>query len=383
MTPPKRISDLRLRDATRTVWIFGAGASVPYGVPNQAGILEYFLTAPLKGLKGIAEIEARRTRIESVCCHIYPGWKPSDSRIALEELFAANELARDDPRSTSKEASEASSTLRDLLLAMRFAVVTRGNVTDARWLPFARSGKSSPYAELLEKVFPAGTTSSDAHLFVTLNYDINFDRCVINMRDSKSNLDIDYGVLFANARHQANPDVPTFQEPREGAILVLRPHGGLTWFRCLACRSVFTTLGRRQQIPKGNVCWACKARRVDYVLVHPSYSRRYDDPLLSVIWGRMYEELVKSDRWVFIGYSLPSADYHFRALLRDVLAVRDGNSQPTKIVHVGIKDNAKPDSVKAFNSVVDTYQAMFHDRLLVWDATKKGFSDFAAKAIVP
>lgn len=386
MTAP-RIAKLSLKDGVRTAWVFGAGASVPYGVPTQAGLLKHFMTAPLSGKRGSAGVHAkvkeRRVRVQSICRQVYAGWDAGDPRVALEELFAANELVRDDPRSTTKEADTARKALRDLLLAMRFAVITRGVSDGVRWCPFGRDGTTSPYAELLEHLFPEGTEDADSHFFVTLNYDVNLDRCVINMRGSATDLDIDYGVTFANSRYETNPDVPKFAEPRPGAVLVLRPHGGLTWFRCLACRSVFTTLGRQKQIPRGNVCWACWAKRVDYVLVHPSYSRRYDDPLLSAIWGRVYEELVKSDRWVFVGYSLPSADYHFRALLRHALAERDRRKEETSVVHVGVKDASRAGSIESFESAVATYEAMFDRRLSVWDATKDGFADFASKAIVP
>ncbi len=378
MSPVVSISKLKLRDGVRTAWVFGAGASMsnPYNVPSQAGLLKHFMNAPGAN----TWVEARRGRVEAICRQVYPGWSVTDSRVALEELFAANELVRDDPRSTVKEADAARKALRDLVLAMRFAVITRGRADNAKWCPFARAGISSPYAELLERLFPSGTTDAKAHFFITLNYDVNLDRCVVNMRGSESDLDIDYGVTFANARCSRDPDVPKFDEPRDGAVLVLRPHGGLTWFRCLACRSVFTTLGRQRQIPVGGVCWACRARRVDYVLVHPSFSRRYDDPLLSSVWGRVYEELVRSDRWVFAGYSLPAADYHFRALLRDALAKR--GKAATSIVLVGVKDAIDPGSVATFDSTVATYQGMFDTRLTVWEATKNGFADFVSTSIV-
>jgi hypothetical protein len=229
---------------------------------------------------------------------------------------------------------------------------------------------------LLERLYPSGTTAGDGHVLVTFNYDINLDRCVINLLRSESDLDIDYSVQFANSRC-GGPDLPHFHAPRPGAVLLLRPHGGLTWFRCLACRSVFTTLGHQRQIVADTTCSACGAQRVDYVLVHPSYSRKYDDPLLTSIWGRTYEELVRSDRWVFVGYSLPPADFHFRALLRHALDVRGRKSEPTTIVMVGVS------RIPEFEKTVATYSAMFHERLRVWQATANGFADFVSHSLAP
>jgi hypothetical protein len=382
---PAFFDKLRLNDATRTVWVFGAGASVFYDVPSQEKLLARFLdgSRPIKhGPKGQRQLEERRDRVEAYCRNAYPGLEPSDPGVALEELFALYELMRDDPRSTPEEVGLAGRALRDLLLAIRHATVVPGKATQAKWLPFARERERSPYAELIEQVFPSGTTDGGRHVFVTFNYDINLDRCVINLLESKSDLDIDYGVVFANSRCE-NAEVPDFRPPRPGAVLVLRPHGGLTWFRCLACRSVFTTLGRQQQIANDTVCWACGAQRVDYVLVHPSYSRRYDDPLLTAIWGRTYEELVKSDRWVFVGYSLPPADFHFRALLRQALVQRDSHSRETIVVLVSVRRPPSAGVQDQFAATVETYRAMFHERLQVWRATENGFVDFVSTGIAP
>src|SRR5207249_4662370 len=137
----------------------------------------------------------------------------------------------------------------------------------------------------------------------------NLDRCALNLRES-ADRDVDYGIPLANARCAGAPD---FGTPRgERSLLLLRTHGALNWIRCRACHSVFSTLSRQQEIPEQFLCYACGEPRMGYILVHPSYSRRYDDPILQLVWGRMHEELIRADRWVFIGYSLPPADFHFR-----------------------------------------------------------------------
>jgi hypothetical protein len=111
---------------------------------------------------------------------------------------------------------------------------------------------------------------------------------------------------------------------------------------------------------------------MDYVLVHPSYYRRYDNPVLQLVWGRRYEELTKAARWVFIGYSLPPVDVHFRELLRDSLRVRKAEGLETEIVLVG---RAGANHAK----LVGTYEALFEADLAVWNATPEGFSEFVRR----
>jgi hypothetical protein len=290
-----------------------------------------------------------------------------DKRLSLDEVFSAYELRRTELRSTTTESSAAATAFDNLIEALRHAMQVFGRGDAKKWKPHERGGKPSPYAELLERLLPKGTSSVPSHALVTFNYDVCLDRCLINLRDSPADYDLDYGIQFSNARCLK---APPFETPRpERSILALRTHGSLNWRRCRACHSVFTTLSKQTAIPDDFKCYACGRQRMDYVLVHPSFNRRYDDPLLQIVWGRMFEEFVKSDRWVLIGYSLPSADFHFRELLRDSLTARDSKGMATEVVLVGRKDDA-------FTRLVESYRWLFENHLKVWRPTTGGFADF-------
>ena len=298
----RRFDRVSLSAATRTAWVFGAGASAcpPYDVPTQAGVLRRFGKMTRPGPAGVQQaLDALRDRVRGHCTRVLPGLKMEDDSVTLEEVFAAFELARDDPRSTTEEVTQAFDAFDDLLQALRIATYVFGRGDAKKWAPHARGGTASPYAELIEQIVPAGAAGPVPHTFVTFNYDVNLDRCLINLRGTVADFDVDYGVALANSRCQ---DAPPFDPPRpERSLLLLRTHGALNWIRCRACRSLFTTVSRQQDIPEDLRCYACGKRRMDYVLVHPSYFRRYDDPVLQLVWGRTYEELTHSDRWVFTG----------------------------------------------------------------------------------
>jgi hypothetical protein len=112
--------------------------------------------------------------------------------------------------------------------------------------------------------------------------------------------------------------------------------------------------------------------RIRYVIVHPSFLRTYDDPILQLVWGRTSEELVRAARWVFVGYSLPPVDVHFRELLRDCLRVRAARGGDTDICLVGRA------SLDGLTKMAESYGAAFGDHVRVWNATANGFSDFPA-----
>jgi hypothetical protein len=369
----KLIKEFRLTDAEQTVWIFGAGASAPdpYGVPTQAALLTHFAKMDRPGGKVVQKrLEDLKDRVRKHCKQVLPGLDMSDPSVTLEEVFSAFELAAQDPRSSRAEVTDAQDAFDDLVQALRLATYVFGRGDAGKWKPHDRGGVSSPYAELLEKLLPAGSKGPVAHTLITFNYDVNLDRCLINLRGSAADYDVDYGIALANSRC---PDAPEFDPPPpDRSVLLLRTHGALNWIRCRACRSIFTTLGKQQEIPEDLKCYACGKLRMDYVLVHPSYFRRYDDPVLQLIWGRSYEELVRAERWVFVGYSLPPADVHFRELLRDALRVRNERAKATSVVLVG----RGPVNTNEFKALVRSYEAMFSTGVSAWEATAGGFGDF-------
>lgn len=367
----KNFDRLSLGTHERTVWIFGAGASAakPYEVPVQNRLLERFADMKQPGdLKFQADFAKLKTRVEGYCKEVQPGISFKDPKLSLEEVFSAYEIARNELRSTLQQSQAADKAIRDLREAIRAATSVYGSGDAKEFQPHARAGVLSPYAELLEKLFPVEGAHS-SHVLMTFNYDICLDRCAINLRNAKPSIDLDYGISLSNHRTSS---APMFTPPNSNStILLLRTHGALNWLRCHACQSVFTTVNQHAAVTETSKCWSCGRTRLDYVLVHPSYLRSYSDPIIQIVWGRCQEELVRADRWVFIGYSLPPVDVHFRELLRDCLRVRDKSSKNTTVIAVGRKGGS-----------IEDYHTIFESRVDVWNATAEGFSDFV-KAIDP
>lgn len=371
---PGMISRLPLSGATRTVWIFGAGASAPppYRIPVQTALLTRFATMKRTGGPSfLAKFEELRTAVREHCRRVQPGLGMEDPLLSLEEVFASYELVRNAPKSTRDERLDAEKAISELREAIRVATYVFGPGSANKWRPHSRNGVRSPYAELLEQLYPAAAASGHGrHILMTFNYDICLDRCAINLRQSPASLDVDYAIPLSNHRYD---DAPRFEPPAgPSPVLLLRTHGAVNWLRCHACQSVFTTVNRHASVVDAKQCWACSRAALEHVLVHPSYFRTYDDPLIRLIWGRCHEELVRADRWVFIGYSLPAADVHFRQLLRDCLRERDHRKFDTDVVLV----DRGPTSDAPFQRAVQTYSIMFERRLRVWEATPNGFADF-------
>jgi hypothetical protein len=197
------IDSFRLAEDERIAWIFGAGASAPepYGVPTQARVLQHFLTMGRPGGPTVqAKFDALRERVKAHGKRVLPGRELVDEDVTLEELFCSFELTIQDPRSTNAEVESARKAFDDLIQALRLSTYVFGRGDSNKWKPHARGGATSPYAELIEKLLPAGAVGPVAHTFITFNYDVNLDRCLINLRGSAANFDLDYGFALANSR---------------------------------------------------------------------------------------------------------------------------------------------------------------------------------------
>jgi len=365
-------SVFKLNTANKTIWIFGAGASAdaPYNVPLQGNLLNHFFNMKAPGNQRFKiEFDRLKNEVVELCKLVQPGFPAEDA--ILEEVFSAYEIKAKSAYSTSDEVLHALNAIETLRRALRFSTQVYGNGQAAKWNPHKRNNKSASYAELLEKLYPLGCSDDHLkkHILVTMNYDINIDRCVINMlsRD-QGELFVDYGIDFADYRLSNS-----FTRPGDRSVLLLRLHGGLNWIRCKACNSMFTTINKHANVVKTDKCKMCKCERLEQVLVHPSYTRSYSDPILQIIWGRFQEELVNSDRWVFIGYSLPTADVHLRELLRHSLSVRKSRRKKTKIIWVGKRSNNKDPK---WLELAKSYFSVFEKNVKAWKATTGGFSYF-------
>lgn len=384
---PPTFETLSLSAAARTVWIFGAGASAcpPYKVPTQLGLLQHI--DKMKRTPGStpelrAEFKGARERLPEWVRRVQPGRDWLDWRVCLEEVFSHYELVHGDTENASPaERAEARQALHDLRLAVRAATSVSGRIDGPRHRALGHRGRErAPYAELVEALLtdagehqPANF-ATQRHAFVTMNYDINLDRCLLYLKAGGLGTTVDYGIPLLGP---VNPDQPEGDEP-DPAFTLLRVHGSMNWKRCTACHAVVSTGAYHAEIQPGEPCVACGAAEMSYLLVNPSYTRVYDDPAIAAVWRRARAELMAADRWVFIGYSLPAADVHFRSLLRDCIARRRVGGMDTEVVQVGRRPSAKENKPRPdeFDLAVDAYSALFAGAVRFWDATPGGFADF-------
>jgi len=216
-------------------------------------------------------------------------------------------------------------------------------------------------AHLLERRMSAGQ-GADPFTVVSLNWDAMLEEALywcLGQAGGVGKGDIDYCCFTTPL--PGCPHTPSILQKSKGIfnIKVIKLHGSASWLTCPNCDRLFTGLGSPESLWAQYVvprrCEFCKAKfrlkkEVDLegylagrepailrpFFITPTYVKIFDNVHIQMAWHNALLDLSEADEVVFIGYSLPEADYHVRALLRR--AVRPD----AQIVVVLMKDAEPP-----------------------------------------
>src|SRR5207245_420307 len=99
-------------------------------------------------------------------------------------------------------------------------------------------------------------------------------------------------------------------------------HGSMNWLQCSNCQRLVVSFDGKVNIANfinAELCRHCQecgvSATLQGALVMPTFLKDLTNFQLKVIWQNAAVELMEADKIVFIGYSLPQADFEFRQLL--------------------------------------------------------------------
>lgn len=283
-------------------YVFGAGASEPYGAPTMGDFLSrafsgWALTPPDRtsfeqDLKMVAQaiddyygtnlLAAREGGV-----HFSAETAVALDKINVEELLA---LAHEDQKIDLQRALER----------MIFNTIELG----------VRDGSNQNYYQLLVTQL---VRSSKRVCLVSFNYDFLLDRALMDGTRLGANT-WSYGVSF----HAGTDDFPSYRDVTDPAVFLLKLHGSLNWRQCRTCCSLrlhaYNTYDNifRQTWPP---CRACSgsSTRFEPVLVAPTPMKHFPSSLERA-WKTAANCLEKTERLTVIGYSFPGLDRKSRML---------------------------------------------------------------------
>jgi len=313
----KYVDYKRYRDI---VFVFGAGASIADGGHLQKNLLSQILKEDYKSSEPanlVKEFIERNFELEN------------DNNPSLESVFGYLDYF------ISKKESLGGIFTTNKLISIRENLICL--IHHCISIP---SNSRGVYRKFWEAIDNKNKNIS----IITMNYDTFLDESFDFLYPSKAL--IDYCIPFMNYEQYDKIDafnwwvnprnpVPIFENEIPTPIKIIKIHGSLNWKYCNCCNQVLLTPWDTQidfntLKFKGHIGASCENPEeiifdlkcpnddtpFNTFIVPPSHIKELNHPVISKLFDEAAAEIRKTKKIVFIGYSLPEADVHIKALFK-------------------------------------------------------------------
>lgn len=321
-----------------TVYFLGAGASKDAGVPLTNDLLQIIADQNKKKMTGLVK---RFIETFGVSKKEAAGRPPIVDLISLLDSCLRTNRPLDQYFTVERLKEVRNQLIVELSDVMHKPVKGAIKVKmpeDALDQPGAKGRKLAKYFKsfarqlnprnrMISKKFEPG----DA--IITTNYDTNIDVALYELvyweeSGGKANYSNITDLYLGSNFRDPYTDENALSEP--GAVIdLLKLHGSFNWLYCPLCTRIYiAAFGRSVRFLTGDkktkeerTCF-CGYYRLEPVIIAPSVFQDVVNPHLQAIWMEAYQILENSDKWVFIGYSLPAEDLAVRTMLHRARSAR-------------------------------------------------------------
>jgi NAD-dependent SIR2 family protein deacetylase len=303
--------------------ILGAGFSCEAGLPTTKEVAKRFLQSQANGHLPPQLEEEISNQLKQFWKYTF-NYEDQEETPSLEDHFTVLDLAANAGRNIGAEyMPKKLRAIRRLSIHRIFQILNR-------------YGHSLVIQSLLSSL----TRTANTTIIST-----NWDRVVENHLQVLA-VPYWYGTQVENLAGIETPSMGT-------ELLML--HGSANWIYCDSCRRLYAeefgksaldtfiyittndfellcAKNKKKEIVKcveslsrrNKLCPHCRSRLSARIGTF-SYRKEISIPQFQTIWQKAFETLRDCDTWLFIGYSLPDADFEFRHLLKSAEKSASGN----------------------------------------------------------
>lgn len=311
----------------KTVYILGAGFSVEAGAPTQVAILREAFSLYEENPKKFDS-----TKFDEFTSFLREQLNVVDSdfsNIDLEDIFTPLDRCL-------AESSQFRGISLDQIMKVResvFYVVGR-----TIQLLLNKTTKSKDYidhfASYITKLSSARAgvayKVNDPVSVISTNWDILLDNSIYKSLLANKQYDgvVDYCCYISSKDENDTTVVPGLEKLGQGGfnVKLLKLHGSLNWLQCPRCARLYAKFfekGAMHSFEQATSCRHCDRNFPEETgrhllsqnLIMPTYLKNLSNPQYRIIWQNAGIEISEADKIVFIGYSLPQADFEMRQLL--------------------------------------------------------------------
>lgn len=247
---------------------------------------------------------------------------------------------------------------------------------------------SDSFAEYIVKlVAPRATNKEfDPVSIISTNWDILLDNSI--KRAIENDLDkgvVDYCCYISSLKEDESIKLGLWALGKgKYNVKLLKLHGSMNWLHCPKCQRLFVefnTKSAKSIIFERINCKYCSKNFADEIedsilltsnLIMPTFLKDMTNFQLKLIWQNAGVELSESTKIVFIGYSLPQADFELRQLLSRMVP------HDTEI-EVIMKKEATLTDKKNNNEIFERYKNFFGRRKVI--DYRDGVEDYIKKLV--
>ena len=310
----------------RDLFILGAGFSANAGLPIQSEFTRRLISAGTETSKDDptrAVLPFLRDFISQAFGHLQSA--KAEYWPDLEDIFTCIDLSANTGHNLGRQFAPAE------LRTVRRALITR--IVAMLRCEYDKALSAPPREWGGLETFFANVNVKDC-AFVNLNWDSVVEERVSDLHGP---IDLDYGCGAKAALFGKKLEIALATERPQQKLLITKMHGSVNWLYCDCCRRVFWFPPKRsmeiaRQILKAkewdkiddgfwhteSTCCYCQGAVLGTRLATFTYLKALDSPMFQKSWFSADRLLRSAKRWIFIGYSLPGADYEFKYLLKRV-----------------------------------------------------------------
>ncbi|GAB5379669.1 MAG: SIR2 family protein [Aliiglaciecola sp.] len=310
----------------KTVYILGAGFSVEAGAPTQARLMPEAIRLFKENSNNY---EQKRFLIFKFFLIEQLGYAEDKlDQVELEDIFTPLDRCL-------TESSQFRGISLDKIMEVREAVFYVVGRTIQLILNETNSSKQyiNDFARFLTEKSSTRENNcyrtTDPVSVISTNWDILLDNSIHkSIVQNNHNAVVDY-CCYISSRDELDESIkPGLEKLGQGGfnVKLLKLHGSLNWLQCPRCMRLYARFSRKDGVLDYENRESCRHCDKNFSeeennhllasnLIMPTFIKDLSNPQYKVIWQNAGIEIAEAEKLVFIGYSLPNADFEMRQLL--------------------------------------------------------------------
>lgn len=283
------------------VYILGAGASKPNGVP----LMDEFISGGIREwcdnediIKGLFEFVNRTYRYQIKI--------PLIGDIPNQEMFVVARLLDNDKKIGIEGLLSKAIEIGD----------GKAEITIKNFI-YETIEKSSSQCRHMRN-FVANKIKKDIQgdfniVFVSFNYDILLERALLY-----NSLNDKFSYMISSFERQTNMS-NYYMKNYGDEIKLLKPHGSLNWSSCEKCGNIQHIWFQRYKDIGNYPCKKCQGKRLTHLLIAPVKNKVHND-IFEALWIEAEKCLKETIEIIVIGYSFRETDKEARDRIGNAIA---------------------------------------------------------------